>query len=36
MENLKAVDKVDVFGTDDELRNIIKEYQPDIIFLTKL
>jgi D-beta-D-heptose 7-phosphate kinase/D-beta-D-heptose 1-phosphate adenosyltransferase len=29
--NLKAVDRVDVFDTDQELENYIKEYQPDIM-----
>ena len=28
MENLKAVDEVKVFDTDEDLINIIKEYQP--------
>ena len=29
--NLKAVDRVDVFDTDQELENYIKEYEPDIM-----
>ena len=31
LENLKAVDMVEVFDSDSELENIIKEYQPDIM-----
>jgi len=28
---LKAVDRVDVFDTDEELRNYIKNYEPDVM-----
>ncbi len=28
---LKAVDRVDVFDTDDELRNYIKNFEPDVM-----
>lgn len=28
---LKAVDRVDIFDSDDELRNLIKNYEPDIM-----
>lgn len=28
---LKSVDRVDVFDTDDELRNYIKNFQPDVM-----
>ena len=28
---LKSVDRVDVFDTDDELINLIREYKPDIM-----
>lgn len=28
---LKAVDRVDIFDTDDELRNYIKNYAPDVM-----
>jgi len=28
---LKAVDRVDVFDTDEELRNYIKTYEPDVM-----
>jgi len=28
---LRSVDKVDIFNTDDELRNYIKNYEPDIM-----
>ena len=31
LENLKPVDMVEVFDSDSELENIIKEYQPDIM-----
>jgi D-beta-D-heptose 7-phosphate kinase/D-beta-D-heptose 1-phosphate adenosyltransferase len=31
LENLKAVDMVEVFDSDTELENVIKEYQPDIM-----
>jgi len=31
LENLKAVDIVEVFDSDTELENVIKEYQPDIM-----
>lgn len=28
---LKAVDRVDIFDSDDELRNYIKNYEPDVM-----
>ncbi len=28
---LRSVDKVDIFDTDDELRNYIKNYEPDLM-----
>lgn len=31
LANLKAVDMVRTFGTDQELENILKEYQPEIM-----
>lgn len=31
LSSLKFVDKVDVFNTDDELRNYIKQYDPDVM-----
>lgn len=31
LENLKAVDEVRYFGTDEELENLIKSIQPDIM-----
>jgi rfaE bifunctional protein nucleotidyltransferase chain/domain len=31
LENLKAVDAVDIFLNDDELENMIKTFQPDIM-----
>lgn len=31
MESLKPVDSVSVFGTDEELINTIKAYEPDIM-----
>lgn len=31
MENLKPVDEVSVFGTDEELINTIREYSPDVM-----
>ena len=33
LENLKAVDKVAVFDSDNELINIIKLYEPDIMIV---
>lgn len=33
MMNLKAVNEVTVFGTDNELREIIKNYNPDIMIV---
>jgi rfaE bifunctional protein nucleotidyltransferase chain/domain len=31
LENLKAVDAVDIFSNDDELKNMIKFFKPDIM-----
>ena len=31
MENLKAVNAVDIFSSDDELKNMIKFFKPDIM-----
>jgi len=31
LENLKAVDEVKLFDTDDDLRNILKDYKPDVM-----
>jgi D-beta-D-heptose 7-phosphate kinase/D-beta-D-heptose 1-phosphate adenosyltransferase len=31
LRSLRVVDKVDVFDTDDELRNYIKNYEPDVM-----
>jgi rfaE bifunctional protein nucleotidyltransferase chain/domain len=33
LENLKAVDRVDIFNNDIELTNIIKKYSPDIMIV---
>lgn len=33
MKNLKPVDDVKVFGSDEELVNIVKEYAPDIMII---
>jgi len=33
LENIKWVDEVKLFGTDDELKNLIKTYQPDIMMV---
>jgi rfaE bifunctional protein nucleotidyltransferase chain/domain len=33
LENLKAVDGVEIFGSDIELTNIIKKYSPDIMIV---
>jgi D-beta-D-heptose 7-phosphate kinase/D-beta-D-heptose 1-phosphate adenosyltransferase len=33
MENLKAVNKVSVFDSDDELINIVREYVPDVMLV---
>lgn len=33
MENLKAVDKVSIFNSDEELINIVKEYKPDVMLV---
>lgn len=33
MNNLKAVDEVQIFDTDFELENIIQKYQPDIMMV---
>lgn len=33
LENLKAVDRVSFFSTDEELENTIKEYAPDIMIV---
>jgi len=33
MSNLKSVDRVEVFGSDDELKAIIKNYSPDIMIV---
>jgi D-beta-D-heptose 7-phosphate kinase/D-beta-D-heptose 1-phosphate adenosyltransferase len=31
LENLRAVNEVQLFETDDDLRNIFKEYEPDVM-----
>lgn len=31
LENLKAVDAVDIFSNDDELKNMIRSFKPDIM-----
>lgn len=31
LENLKAVDSVDIFSSDDELKNMIKSFEPDVM-----
>lgn len=31
LENLKAVDSVDIFSNDDELKNMIRSFKPDIM-----
>lgn len=31
LENLKAVDSVDIFSSDDELESMIKSFKPDIM-----
>jgi D-beta-D-heptose 7-phosphate kinase/D-beta-D-heptose 1-phosphate adenosyltransferase len=31
LAELKSVDRVDIFDSDDELRQYIKDYQPDIM-----
>jgi rfaE bifunctional protein nucleotidyltransferase chain/domain len=31
LENLKSVDAVDIFSTDDELKSMIKSFKPDIM-----
>lgn len=31
LENLKSVDQVEVFDTDDDLINILRDYSPDIM-----
>lgn len=33
LENLKAVDGVEIFGSDLELTNIIKKYSPDVMIV---
>lgn len=33
LENIKYVDEVKLFGTDDELKKLIKNYQPDIMMV---
>jgi D-beta-D-heptose 7-phosphate kinase/D-beta-D-heptose 1-phosphate adenosyltransferase len=33
MSNLKAVDRVSVFDSDEELTNIVKEFNPDIMMV---
>jgi D-beta-D-heptose 7-phosphate kinase/D-beta-D-heptose 1-phosphate adenosyltransferase len=33
MENLKAVNKVSIFDSDEELINIVKHYEPDIMIV---
>ncbi len=33
LENLKAVDAVDIFSCDEELENMIKSYKPDIMIV---
>tara|TARA_B100001287_G_C22498466_1_gene442415 strand:- start:76 stop:474 length:399 start_codon:yes stop_codon:yes gene_type:complete len=33
LENLKSVDEVKFFSNDDELRDLIKEYKPDIMMV---
>lgn len=33
MENLKAVDKVSIFDSNDELINIVREYEPDVMLV---
>lgn len=33
MENFKAVDAVKIFDSDDELINMIREYEPDIMIV---
>lgn len=33
MESLRMVDRVRLFGSDEELENLIKEYQPDIMIV---
>jgi len=33
MSAIKGVDSVVSFGTDDELRNCIKEYEPDVMII---
>lgn len=31
LENLKSVDSVDIFSSDDELKNMIRSFKPDIM-----
>ncbi len=33
LENIKSVDKVEIFNSSDHLKNLIKEYQPDIMMV---
>lgn len=33
MSNIKAVDEVQVFDSDEELRNIIQHYEPDVMMV---
>jgi D-beta-D-heptose 7-phosphate kinase/D-beta-D-heptose 1-phosphate adenosyltransferase len=33
LENLKAVDSVDIFSSDDELESMIKSFKPDIMIV---
>jgi D-beta-D-heptose 7-phosphate kinase/D-beta-D-heptose 1-phosphate adenosyltransferase len=33
LENIKWVDKVTIFNTDDELKSLIKDYSPDIMVI---
>lgn len=33
LENLKAVDEVRLFSSDDELENLVKSYKPDIMIV---
>jgi rfaE bifunctional protein nucleotidyltransferase chain/domain len=33
LENLKAVDKVEIFSSDEQLTNLVKTYSPDIMIV---
>jgi len=33
LENLKPIDKVEIFNSDDELKGLIKNYEPDIMMV---